>query len=128
MRSGFSLVHFPDADSQGHLEGWMSAPYLAGVRNADGCLAEVLEALAVNDVPTLVVVTADHGGHERRHGENRPEDRQIPFVGWGTGVPNVRIERASVLDVAPTILTALGLPVAPTVEGRAVTEALTRRP
>lgn len=127
MRSGFSLVHFPDADSQGHLEGWMSRPYLEGVAHADGCLAEVLDALAQNDVPTLVLVTADHGGHERRHGENRPEDRLIPFVAWGTAVPPASIERASILDVAPTILAGLGLPAPSTVEGRIVTEALARR-
>lgn len=128
MRSGFSLVHFPDADSQGHLEGWMSGPYLDAVRHADGCLAEVLTALAANDVPTLVIVTADHGGHERRHGENRPEDRLIPFVAWGTGVPPAQIDQASILDVAPTILAGLGLPVPRTVEGQVVQQALVRRP
>jgi arylsulfatase A-like enzyme len=128
MRSGFSLVHFPDADSQGHLEGWMSAPYLDAVRHADGCLAEVLTALSANDVPTLVIVTADHGGHEHRHGENRPEDRLIPFVAWGTGVPAASIDQASILDVAPTILAGLGLPLPSGVEGRVVQQALVRRP
>lgn len=124
MRRGFSLVHFPDADSQGHLEGWMSPPYLDAVRNLDRCLGDVLEALRQTDVPTLVLLTADHGGHDKRHGENRPEDRRIPFVAWGSGVPAARIERASILDAAPTILTGLGLPVPPGVEGRVVTEAL----
>lgn len=128
MRSGFSLVHFPDADSQGHLEGWMSEPYLEGVRNADRCLATVLDALATNDVPTLVIVTADHGGHDKRHGQNRPEDTRIPFVAWGTGVPRSRVDRVSVLDTAPTILRALGLPAPATVEGRVITEALGRTP
>ena len=35
---------------------------------------------------TTVIVTADHGGHGRDHGTERPEDVLIPWIAWGAGV------------------------------------------
>jgi choline-sulfatase len=79
----------------------------------------------------LIVLTSDHGEGLSEHGENAhgyfvyQSTLHVPLiVHWPEGskrVPNDRIdEPASLLDVAPTILDALGLPRAGEMRGRSL--------
>jgi arylsulfatase A-like enzyme len=36
---------------------------------------------------TLLIVTSDHGGHLKGHGNDTPEDRTIPWLAVGPNVP-----------------------------------------
>ncbi len=93
----------------------------------DGVLGEFMDLV---DDETLLVVCSDHGFHGRRrapdggvllgiymHGE-------YGIVGMmGKGVrKGSRIIDAGILDITPTILYALGLPVARDMHGRVLTE------
>ena len=60
-------------------------------------------------------IRGDSGCH-RLHGA---------FVAWGAGVqPGLTVEGARILDLAPTILHLMGLPVPDDMDGRVLTEAL----
>ncbi len=115
-RPDIMFVHFSDPDDYGHSRGWMSAAYLKGVRNTDRCLARLLSMLDESGLAdeTLVIVTADHGGHAHNHSGRRSHrvDLEIPWIARGPGIaPGTVIgERMSTVDTAATVLAMLGLP------------------
>ncbi len=127
------LVHFPDVDQTGHDSGWMSDDYLAAVRRMDRQVGRVLAALdqlGLADT-TLVILTADHGGHERGHTTGTPEDQQIPWIIAGPGVVSGQTlsdRDIRIMDTAPTVLWALGIQLPPDLEGRPILEAFNPAP
>jgi hypothetical protein len=127
---GVVFLHFDDTDNAGHQFGWMSEEYLAGVKRADYCVKQVLDALRTRPGMdrTLLVVTADHGGHGHDHAAPIPPDTHIPWVAWGgAAAKTTRVRRTvSTTDTAATILYALDLPMPPDIEGKPVLEALRR--
>jgi len=129
MASGLAFVHYPDPDGAGHRDGWMSPNYHRAVRRSDRCLGEVLEALSTHGFArTLIIVTADHGGHDHTHGTSARVDRRIPWIAFGGVVrPGEVMRGVRTLDTAPTILRALGLPLPHGLEGRAIEAAFTQR-
>ena len=124
QRRGLIVMHWPDADRAGHEYGWMSPQYGEGCRRLDVCLRML--AGAINDPDTLLVALADHGGggakandHESAH----PLDRTIPVLLSGAGVAPCELQQTSLLDVPPTSLRALGVPIPEWYEGRVLHEA-----
>jgi arylsulfatase A-like enzyme len=110
------FVHFSDPDELGHADGWMSPEYLKGVRHSDQCLATLLAAIDASGLAdsTLVIVTADHGGHGKKHSGGHAEvDRQIPWIARGPGVtPGSSLDEPILtVDTAATTLAALSLPL-----------------
>lgn len=122
------LAHFPNPDFFGHLTGWMSDTYLYELSNTDYQIGRLLDALDERDLTdhTLIIITADHGGHDRLHGLNIPEDMRIPWLIAGPGVRSgAQLDDVTVTDTAHTILWALGLPLPDSDAGRPVIEAFT---
>lgn len=118
------FIHFSDPDEYGHSHGWMSKEYVRAARNSDRCLAKVLEAIdgSSQGAQTLVIVTADHGGHLRRHsGGHSKHNLSIPWIARGPGVPRGATLDTPVLtvDTAATALAALDLPPLPNMRGQA---------
>ena len=117
-----AFVYFGYPDECAHRHGWMSSQYLEAVSNADACLGEVLASL---EEGWTVIVTADHGGHERSHGSDLPEDMTIPLViaslrgTVGEGAGEIAGD-VSIMDVAPTVAGLLGLPVPDEWDGRGI--------
>lgn len=58
------------------------------------------------------MVTSDHGGHEFTHGTPCDEDMTTPLIISGPGIaPGSKIASpVSIMDIAPTILSFLGVP------------------
>ncbi|MBR3795488.1 MAG: alkaline phosphatase family protein [Clostridia bacterium] len=107
----FLFLYLVDTDDKGgHDCGWMSEAYLSRIRTAIECVKNVLE-LAGEDY--TVIVTADHGGHDRTHGTTMPEDMTIPMFFIGKPFePAKQFDGGSLLDLAPTIAAVMGvLPV-----------------
>jgi arylsulfatase A-like enzyme len=112
--NGFGLlfIHFPTPDWMGHEYGWMSWQYLDVLRQDDQGLGLLLEALDQAGLrsDTLVIVTADHGGHDTTHGSSQPEDMTVPWVVSGPGVvPGGVAVPISTTDTAATAAWVLGL-------------------
>ena len=97
----FAFLYLGNPDEVGHRYGWMSENYLAAVRSAweqiDRVLADLPEEYAV-------IILADHGGHDRIHGTEAPEDMTIPVMLRGTPfAAGTVLENVSILDIAPTV-------------------------
>ncbi len=123
---GLLFIHFPTADMMGHVYGWLSSQQLSVLFRADQALGRLLEALDARGLrqSTLIIVTADHGGHGTTHGTTLAEDMTIPWIIAGPGVRPGRLTAPIVtMDTAATAAFALGLPLPPEWDGRPVTEA-----
>ena len=107
------FVHLSDVDRAGHSEGWMTDAYGDAVLRADAALARLLTAAdtAFGSDNYAVIVTADHGGHDRGHGTDDPQDVTIPWIAWGQGVKAGSLAETAVrtIDTASTVLWLLGL-------------------
>lgn len=109
-------------DKGGHDHGWMTPEYMHQVNNAFSCVQQVYEA--VHDRYTIVI-TADHGGHDRGHGENIPEDMTIPMFFVGKEFPKgVQLHGLTLLDLAPTIADLMKISKSREWEGTSVLEKL----
>lgn len=120
------FIHFPDTDRVGHAFGWGSQNQLYAVNFADGLIGEIVTALETGGYlnSTLLIVTADHGGHGLRHGDDSPVDRTIPWLAVGPKVRSgVTLGSAiNIYDTAATVLYAFGLPIPEGWDGKPVLE------
>lgn len=122
-RPGITFIHFEEPDDAGHRHRWMGPQYLASITRSDACLATVMSAIEgrADRDRFLVIISADHGGHGRRHGTHAPEDLHIPWVAWGSRVRRGDFsDPVRTTDTGITALAALGLPVPADVTGRPV--------
>lgn len=107
------FVHIGEPDYAGHLYGWMSGMYAQAVRTADAAVAEIIDEAEdrFGRGQFTVIVTADHGGHDRNHGSSDPRDTTIPWIVWGEGVARGAPIAAGVrtMDTAATALWLLGV-------------------
>lgn len=124
----FLFLYLGWTDACGHESGWMSPPYLEAISNADACLGRVLAALQRlgRAGETTVLVTSDHGGHERCHGTDSDEDILVPWLLCGPGIRSGhRIAGpVRIYDTCATLAHLLGVPLRPEWDGRVVEEAL----
>jgi len=127
----FFFVHLNQVDADGHAHDWMSDEYVAAIETADIAVGMVIEALREVGVfgETVIVVLADHGGHEQCLGEDIPEDMTIPLVISGPGIQAGRqvSREVTIHDTAPTVAHAMGLPIPPGWTGSIIEEAFTER-
>ena len=125
---GFDLmfVHFPTPDWMGHEYGWLSPEQYSVLFRADEALQTILNTLDENEMreDTLIIVTADHGGHDTTHGSRQLEDMTIPWIIAGPGVHHMVLSiNVNTTDTAATVAWALGLPLQPEWDGHPVLEA-----
>jgi len=116
----FAFLYFEFPDHMGHSSegGWMGPEYMQSIRTVWEQIERVMAA--VGDTYT-VLITADHGGHDRTHGTEMPEDMTIPVICHGTMFRPGEFERAvSIKDLAPTIVRILGAEPAAEWEGTAL--------
>ena len=119
------FIHVADPDIAGHSAGWMSLPYRVAVRRADAAVREIWEVGQKRFGDDFVlIVTADHGGHERTHGTEMAVDMNIPWIVWGKGVRQGQIPgRITTFDTAATVLWLLGIARPDSWDGRPVEAA-----
>ncbi len=133
-KPALTFVHLPDVDVIGHQEGWGSPGQSAVIEQTDADVGKVFAALDRAGIreKTIVIVTADHGGAGRTHGQTDFDDmrsRHIPWIITGPGVrasfdlTQVQPLQVSVMDTAATSLWLLGLLVPPNLDGKPVKAA-----
>lgn len=114
----FMFLYLGLADEAGHHFGWMGESYLTAVRNASDCIQKLKESLPPE---YSLIITADHGGHDRTHGTEAPEDMTIPIIFWGKPfTPGKKLESANIMDIAPTITKVMGIQPPEEWNGRSV--------
>lgn len=127
MKRGLMFLHFANPDSAGHRNGWMGDEYVEAVHGADECLGSVMTLIEESGRMdrTLLLVTADHGGHGRSHGTRMEVDQRIPWYAWGGEAKRGRTRRdVHTTDTAATALAALGLSLPKSMQGQPVLEAI----
>jgi predicted AlkP superfamily pyrophosphatase or phosphodiesterase len=121
------LIHFADPDNAGHKYGWGSPEQKIAFAESDAALKVVMNAIKASGIEgtSVVILTADHGGHDKTHGSDSPEDVNIPWIVWGKGVKKgaVLTGPVSTCDTAATALWLLGQPIPAEFDGKPVLEA-----
>ena len=104
----FVFLYMVETDEKGgHDNGWMSEVYLDYINRAISNVKRVIEETKGE---YTVIVTADHGGHDRSHGSDMDEDMIIPMMFYGKQfTPGKEISGVSLLDIAPTIAEIMGI-------------------
>ena len=118
-RPDLVFLYLVDTDEKGgHDNGWMSEEYLRRVSIALDNAKRVIDRFGEE---YTVIITADHGGHDRSHGTTMPEDMTIPQLYIGPDFePGRVLENVTILDTAPTIAKIMNVPVPREWEGRAL--------
>jgi predicted AlkP superfamily pyrophosphatase or phosphodiesterase len=120
------FIHLPDVDSVGHATGWMSSGQLTVISETDSLVGEIVAELEAGGYleQTLLIITADHGGIDKTHGGDSPEEMTIPWLAVGPGVPAGLTLKSEIVvyDTAATALYALNLPVPAIWDGQPVLE------
>jgi arylsulfatase A-like enzyme len=123
---GLLFIHFATTDDMGHVYGWLSPEQLSVVFRADEAVGELLSALDARGLrdETLLIFTADHGGHNLTHGTSNPADMTIPWIISGPGIQAGELTTPiHITDTAATAAYALGLSVPAEWDGIPVFEA-----
>jgi predicted AlkP superfamily pyrophosphatase or phosphodiesterase len=121
------FIHFTDPDTVGHEFGWGSREQIKAFADTDVALRIIQKAIAEAGLArkSVIIISADHGGHGKGHGGNTPDVMTIPWIAWGQGVKQHFTITAPVntCDTAATTLWLLGVqPIAP-MDGAPVTSA-----
>jgi predicted AlkP superfamily pyrophosphatase or phosphodiesterase len=87
-KPGLCFIHFTDPDAVGHEHGWGSPEQIKAFANVDAALGVVLKSIRQASIAesSVIIISADHGGHGKGHSQGTPEDMQIPWIAWGKGV------------------------------------------
>jgi len=111
----FIFLYLGWTDGAGHGNGWMSDEYIRSVRGSFSSIEQVVRALPED---YTVFLTADHGGHDRTHGTEMPEDMTIPLMIYRPEFSSKELPETNIIDIAPTIVKLLDVPADPEWEGK----------
>lgn len=114
----FVFVYLGETDETGHGHGWMGPEYLQCVSGAMDCVKRIVDNVSSK---YTFILTADHGGHDRSHGTELPEDMTTPLCIWGpTYEAGKEVSGLSIKDIAPTVAALLDVPCAKEWEGKVI--------
>lgn len=97
----FAFLYFGYPDMAGHNHGWMTDEYIEAIQSSWNNIERIMSALG--DEYTYII-TSDHGGHDRTHGSDMPEDMIIPVIINGRDFKKGEItDKVNIMDIAPTV-------------------------
>ncbi len=127
QKPNLCFIHFADSDGAGHKYGWGTPEQVQSFADEDAALKILREAVkrAGIEKDSVFILSADHGGHDKTHGSNSPDDMTIPWIAWGESVkPGFEIKTpVSTCDTAATALWLLDVPVPASFDGKPVQSA-----
>lgn len=115
-----TFVHYDKMDGIGHSKGYASKEYLDEVPDVDEYVGRIVNAIASrpfrDDEEWMIVITTDHGGIGKSHGNMREECRRIPLILSGDKIKKGTLARdcespVSHMDVYPSVMEYLRLPI-----------------
>ena len=109
----FLFVQYDNVDGAGHHYGYGNEGHLKRIEHTDGLVGEIYNAYQKAGISddTLFIVIADHGGIRVGHGGYTDEEKYVFFGIAGQGVADITMTDATTVDIAATVLYALGLDV-----------------
>lgn len=126
-KPGLCFIHFADPDAVGHKSGWGSPEQIKAFAQVDAGLGIIQRAIAQAGIATnsVIIISADHGGHGKGHNQGTPADMTIPWIVWGQGVkPHFEITApVNTCDTAATVFWLLDIKPAAPLDGAVVVSA-----
>lgn len=127
QKPNLCFIHFADSDGAGHAHGWGSAQQIQAFADADAALKTLRDAVEQAGIArkSTFILSADHGGHDKTHGSNSPEDMTIPWIAWGAGTKltyEIK-DPVNTCDTAATALWLLDVPLPTGWDGKPMTSA-----
>lgn len=114
----FTFIYYGYPDMQGHNYGWMTDEYMEAIQSSWDNIEKLMSELG-NEY--TYIITADHGGHDRTHGSDMPEDMIIPIIINGKDFEKGEtFESANIIDIAPTVTKLLGVAADEEWEGKSL--------
>ena len=105
----FTFLYLGFLDEWGHKYGWLSNEYYYALNQSLLLVKQVISHLSKD---YTIIITADHGGSDKGHGSNSDDDMTIPIFVMGERCEKgKKYDNASILDIAPTILSVLGVEI-----------------
>ncbi len=115
------IGNFANPDMVGHTGNFDAA--VKAIETIDNCLGRIIETL--DKVGGEVLITADHGNAEKMADDETGQahtahtSEPVPFIYYGRPA-EVAVSDGVLADVAPTLLTLMGLPVPEEMTGRPI--------
>ncbi len=109
----FAFLYLGEPDEKGHNFGWMGKEYMDSLNACWDHIKKVADDLGED---YTIIVTADHGGHDRTHGYDIPEDMVIPVL---VSIPGLNMKDLNIMDIAPSVCNLLNIPANKEWEGKA---------
>jgi predicted AlkP superfamily pyrophosphatase or phosphodiesterase len=112
-KPGLLFVHIDSVDHALHGEGFATDAYFAAVTKMDGLVGQMLQATrdAGTFDKTVFLLTSDHGGKDKDHGNATMQEITIPWLIYGPGVKKgfEITEPINTFDTAATLAFLLGV-------------------
>jgi len=75
----FVFVHVSGLDFVGPEYGWLSPEYLEELSYIDEYLTPFIRLVKAQE-NYVIIITSDHGGHDKIHGSQHPDDFRLPLI------------------------------------------------
>lgn len=112
------FVQLDDVDHAGHEYGYSvnTKQYLAAIEKADTLVGKMISAIQNRKTYSkenwLILVSTDHGGSQKGHGQDIPEHTTIFYIANGKDVKKGEVkQQVNVVDVAVTAMKHLGIKI-----------------
>ena len=114
----FAFLYLGFLDEWGHRYGWLSNEYFYALEESLKIVKEVIETAPQS---ASIILTSDHGGHDKGHGSTLPEDMTIPLYAIGDFFEKGnKLDNLSMLNVAPTVLKLLNVTQPKSWQGKSI--------
>ncbi len=118
------ILNFANADMVGH--SGMFEPTIQAIEAVDACLGQVIEKIEA--IGGSAIVTADHGNADLVLNDDESPNtahtsNPVPAIIIGQGYEVVEREDAKLADIAPTLLTMLGVEIPEEMTGTSIINA-----
>lgn len=82
------FLYFGTLDEAGHVRGWYTDAYMERQRILDAAIGQVIDALKEAGIydDTVIVLSADHGGVDKKHGGFTLLELETPFIVSGKAI------------------------------------------
>ena len=130
-------AHYPYKPPEPYVSRYKARPYDGEIAFVDAQVGRLVSFLKEKEsfANSLVVLASDHGESLGNHGEQKhgffiyDSTLRVPLMVKVPGAtPRVVGEDASLVDVMPTVLQALHIPIPPTVQGSSLLSRIMGRP
>jgi len=102
------FLHVSGLDFVGPEFGWLSKEYMEELSYIDEYLTPIIRSVK-EQKNYLIIITSDHGGHDKIHGSQHPDDYKLPFITHSDimkvkNIQNTRYSVAELKDILGRVL------------------------